>query len=143
MKATSLPIQPETQFSRGAWLTLATAIALLVYSIAVLAYRFTLGGPFRLGAFAPDAFRGRHFAYGGLGYLLSIGRLPDFVGGPIRLAAEVEVGSAFDEVSSARLKGCLTGGAELDTVLGPVFAGMSLGNRGAFSFYVSVGRLLR
>jgi len=106
-------------------------------------YRFTLGGPFRIGALAPDALRGRHFAYGQLGYLLSVGRLPDLLGGPVRLAALVELGSAFDHASAARLEGCLTTGLALDTVLGPVGAGASLGNGGAFSVYVSVGRLLR
>jgi len=106
-------------------------------------YRFTLGGPFRLGAFAPDTFRGRHFVYAHLGYLLSVGRLPDLLGGPVRLAAQVELGSAFDHASAARLEGCLTTGVALDTFLGPIFAGASLGNRGAFGVYVSVGRLLR
>jgi len=33
---------PETQFNRGAWLTVAVTIVFLVYGIAVLAYRFRL-----------------------------------------------------------------------------------------------------
>ena len=33
---------PETQFNSSAWLTLVSAIVLLVYGIAVLVYRFTL-----------------------------------------------------------------------------------------------------
>lgn len=33
---------PETQFNRSAWLTLALVVILLVYSIAELAYRFSL-----------------------------------------------------------------------------------------------------
>ncbi len=39
---TPTPYNPETKFNRGAWLTLAFVIFVLVYNIATLAYRFTL-----------------------------------------------------------------------------------------------------
>jgi hypothetical protein len=40
--ATSTLANPEGQFSRGAWLTLFIAIAILIYGFVGLAYRFTL-----------------------------------------------------------------------------------------------------
>jgi len=106
-----------------------------------LPYRFALCGPFRLGAFTPDEFRGDHFAYARVGYLKSLGRLPDFVGGPIYLDASVELGSAFDRLPDARLKMSLTAGLVLDTVLGPIYAGASVGNGGAFRVYLSIGNV--
>ncbi len=42
MKTNRTHANPETQFDRGAWLTLVFAIVFLGYGIAVLVYRFTL-----------------------------------------------------------------------------------------------------
>ena len=43
----------------------------------------SVGRPFLLGAFEPGQFRGDHFAVVTAGYLRGVGRLPDFLGGPI------------------------------------------------------------
>ena len=78
-------------------------------------YRFTLGGPFRLGAFDEDEFRGRHLLYANLTYLKSMGRLPDFLGGGIFVSLAGEAGSAFDELNEARFRANGTLGLSLDT----------------------------
>ena len=106
-----------------------------------LLYQFTLGGPFRLGAFDEDEFRGRHLLYADLVYLKSIGRLPDFIGGGMFLALGGEVGSAFDDLSAARFRANGTLGLTMDTALGPIFAGVSVGSGGRHNFYVSIGSL--
>lgn len=102
-------------------------------------YAFTLGGPFRLGAFAEDEFRGRHFGYASLAWLKEIGRLPDFVGGGIFLYAGGEAGSAFDrfDADAIRANGIL--GLAMDTAFGPVFVGGTLGSSGRANLLLSVG----
>ena len=46
-------------------------------------YQFSLGGPFRLGAFPPNAFRGPNFLLGGAAYRTPLGRLPSLLGGSL------------------------------------------------------------
>ena len=41
---------------------------------------FTLGGPFRLGAYLPQEFQGNHYAYSSLGFRRELYRLPQLVG---------------------------------------------------------------
>ena len=41
---------------------------------------FTLGGPFRLGAYLPEEFLGNHYAYSSLGFRRELYRLPQLVG---------------------------------------------------------------
>ena len=104
-------------------------------------YQFTLGGLFRLGAFDDDEFRGRHLLYADLTYLKSLGRLPDFIGGGIFLTLGGEVGSAFDELDAARFRANGTLGLAMDTALGPIFAGVSVGSGGRHNFYLSIGSI--
>jgi hypothetical protein len=42
MMTTRIPDNPETKFDRSSWLTLAFVVFVLVYNLAMLAYRFTL-----------------------------------------------------------------------------------------------------
>lgn len=107
-----------------------------------LLYEFTLGGPFRLGAFDVDEFRGRHYVLGRLGYMRALRRLPDLLGDRLLLAGFAEAGSAFDRASEARLRVSVTAGLVADTFFGPVFFGAAGGN-GGFRVYFSVGSLFR
>ena len=59
---------------------------------APLLYQFGLGGPFRLSSFDPDRFRGQRFLHVTGGYLWSVARLPDFLGGPIYAMGFFETG---------------------------------------------------
>jgi NTE family protein len=108
-----------------------------------LLYQFSLGGPFRLGAFAPNALRGPHFLLGGAAYRTPLGRLPTLLGDRLYLTGLVEIGSAFDALEAARFKSSFTGGLAADTFFGPVFAGASVGNGGAVRVYFIVGTRLR
>jgi NTE family protein len=106
-------------------------------------YQFTLGGPFRLGAFDTDEFRGDHFFLGSVGYLRMMGRLPDFVGGPIYLGGWLETGSAFDDFDAATFHTSLTAGLLMDTALGALLLGGSVGDDGSTRFYFALGRTLK
>ncbi len=106
-------------------------------------YQFSLGGPFRLGAFPPNAFRGPKYLLGSVGYRLPVGRLPKLLGGRMYFDGLVEGGSVFDRISDARLKSSVTAGLTADTLLGPFFAGGSVGHDGSVRVYFMIGRLVR
>jgi hypothetical protein len=102
--------------------------------------QFSLGKPMRLDAFAEGERRGDHYAALTVGYLHSVLRLPDFVGGPILAGAWVEQGSAFDDSSSAEYEAQLSAGVIAETLLGPAWIGYSLGTS-ARGLIVGIGRL--
>ena len=105
-------------------------------------YQFTLGGPFRLGAWDLDEFRGNNVLYVSPGYLRKIGRLPDFIGGNVFLGGWVEVGDAFNDFDTANFKVDGSGGLLLESPLGPLFIGGSWGEGGQFKFNFSLGSLI-
>jgi NTE family protein len=105
---------------------------------------FALGGPLRLGAFNNDQLRGDNYLLGVAGYLRGIGRLPDVFGGGVFVGGWVEAGSAFDDWSKNKdWKSDFTVGAILETLLGPVFLGGSIGFTGGGRFYIALGPLFR
>jgi NTE family protein len=103
--------------------------------------QFELGTPLRLGAYDIGELRGDHYGVLTLGYLRATWRLPDFLGGPIYMGGWVENGSAFDDIDDARFRTNLSLGAIADTLAGPMLLGASLDFRGAWRYYVAVGRL--
>lgn len=105
-------------------------------------HQFSLGGPFRLGAFPPNAFRGPNLLLGGAAYRTLLGRLPNLLGDRLYLTGLVEIGSVFDRLSGARFKSSFTGGLAADTFFGPFFVGGSVGNGGAVRAYFIVGKLV-
>ena len=108
-----------------------------------LLYRFSLGGPFRLGAFPPNSLRGSSFFLGRAGYRRPLKRLPQILGDRLYLLTMIETGSAFDEAADARVKVSFTAGLAADTFFGPLFVGGSVGNGGTVRGYFVVGSLLR
>ena len=99
-------------------------------------YQFSLGGPFRLGAFPPNALRRPNFLLGGAAYRTSLGRLPNLLGDRLYLTGLVEVGSVFDRLSGAQFKSSFTAGLAADTFFGPVFVGGSVGNGGVRAYFI-------
>lgn len=108
-----------------------------------LLYGFSLGGPFRLGAFPPNSLRGSSFFLARLAYRAPLKRLPTILGDRLYLLGMVEAGSAFDRAADARVKSSFTAGLAADTFFGPLFVGGSVGNGGAVRAYFIVGTLLR
>jgi NTE family protein len=106
-------------------------------------YQFGLGGPFRLGAFPSFAFRGSKYALAGLGYRIPVGSLPSLLGGRLYVETLAEMGSAFESLSGARIKSSLSAGLAADTLLGPFFAGGSVGSGGETRVYFMIGRRVR
>ena len=106
-------------------------------------YQFGLGGPFRLGAFPPYAFRGPNYALGSVGYKIPVSQLPQLLGGNLYLQTLVEAGSVFESLEQARLRSSFSAGFAADTLLGPFFAGASVSHQGETRVYFMMGRLVR
>jgi NTE family protein len=104
---------------------------------------FSLGGPFRLGSLNQDELRGPNYLLADLGYLRELFRLPDFLGASVLAGAWVEAGSAFDELDRAQFEFSGTAGVIAETLLGPLFGGVSTGSNGGFKFYVALRPLFR
>jgi NTE family protein len=105
--------------------------------------QFSLGGPLRLSAFTPGEMRGDHYMQLTGGYLRQVSRLPDFLGGPIFLGGWIEGGSAFNEWSQAEVEVHFSTGLIADTLIGPVFTGVSVSADGASRFYLGIGRIFQ
>jgi NTE family protein len=102
--------------------------------------QFALGRPFHLGAHDHGEFRGDHYYVLTGGYLHQLGRLPDFMGGPIFGGAWVENGDAFNS-GEAKFRTNASTGVILDTIVGPVILAGSFGFDGSWRTYVGVGRI--
>jgi NTE family protein len=104
---------------------------------------YTVGGPLRLGAYAPGELRGQHYYSVTGGYLRQVGRLPDFVGGAVFAGAWADQSDAFDDWGEAAYRVNPGLGVVMDTLLGPVMLAGSAGFDGRWRVYVGVGRIFR
>lgn len=105
--------------------------------------QFTVGYPLVLDAFSVGERRGDHFGVVTGGALRQIGRLPDFLGGPIFAGGWLENGAIFDDFDHIDFNTHLGVGLVLDTLMGPVIAGAGIGLDGGWRTFVGVGRILR
>jgi NTE family protein len=103
--------------------------------------QFSLGRTFRLDAFSVGERRGDHILLGTVGYLRQVGRLPDFLGGPVFAGGWFENGSAFNSDSDADFHSQFGLGVVLDTLIGPVVVGTGIGFDGAWRTFMGVGRV--
>jgi NTE family protein len=106
-------------------------------------HQFALGAPFRLGAYDAGELRGPHYYVASAGLLRRIGRLPDFMGGPVFAGAWLESGDAFDEWSLAGMRTNGGAGVVLDTLIGPMLLAGSWSFDGRWRTYLAVGRVFR
>ena len=109
----------------------------------LLVDQFPLGTPMHLGAYSVGEIHGDHYVIATTGLLRELGRMPDFLGGPIFAGAWIENGDAFDDWNEATLRTHLSGGLILDTLVGPVILAGSAGFDGRLRTYIGVGRLFR
>ena len=105
--------------------------------------QFALGTPFRLGAYSAGELRGPHYYIATGGYLRRVGRLPDFMGGPVFAGGWLENGDAFDQWSRAGWRTNGGVGVVMDTLVGPVVLAGSWGFDGRWRTYLGVGRIFR
>jgi NTE family protein len=104
-----------------------------------LPQQFKLGGPFRLGAYSFDEFHGDNYLLGGIGFLKGVGKMPS--GKNIYLGVWMENGGVFEKRSDLNLKSDLSVGLITTTIIGPVFASVSVGENSNTAYYIGVGYL--
>ncbi len=104
---------------------------------------FSLGGPFRLGAYTQDEFLGDHYGYMSLGFRRELYRLPALVGKKIYWAGWYEAGSAFNNPSSFVVHGSVNLGVIAETIVGPLALGGSVSPTGRTKVNFSIGRLFQ
>ncbi len=104
------------------------------------AQQFTLGGPFRLGAYGRDEFRGSRYVLTSLGYLRQVSTLPPLFGDKIYAGSWYEFGGAFNRNETAEYFSSLSGGVIVVTKLGPIGLGGSVGEGGRRKVYFSLGK---
>jgi NTE family protein len=105
--------------------------------------QFAVGFPLVLDAYSVGERRGDHYAVLTLGGLRRIGRLPDFLGGPMFAGLWMENGTAFNSDQNADLKTQFGGGITLDTLVGPILVGASVGVDGEWRTLFGIGRIFR
>jgi len=101
--------------------------------------RFTLGGPFRLGAYDSQEFRGNHYFLASLGYRHRVGNLPPLLGGGIYPVAWADAGGAFMDFHSPSIQYQGSAGLMMDTQLGRLALIGAVGKGGVGKFYISFG----
>ena len=106
---------------------------------------FSLGGPFRLGAYLPDEFLGNHYAYASLGFRRELYRMPQLVGKRIYWGGWYEAGSAFGtragDPGPVVVRGTFNLGVIADTIVGPIALAGSVSPTGQSRVNFSIGRL--
>ncbi|MGI8786936.1 MAG: patatin-like phospholipase family protein [Pyrinomonadaceae bacterium] len=107
---------------------------------APLFQQFTLGGLFNVGGYGSQEFRASNYLRSGFGVLRETFSLPPYIGGKLYFGGWYEAGSAFENLSRASYRQSVTGGAVLQTRLGPVFLGGSFAAGGRGKLYFSLGR---
>ncbi|MGE5198671.1 MAG: patatin-like phospholipase family protein [Rhodospirillaceae bacterium] len=104
---------------------------------------FALGGLFELGAYYPGELRGSNAAVVNLGYFYELARLAEGTLGRLWLGSWIDEGSAFEQASSARFHTNVNAGFVLESPIGPVFAGTSIGVDGRYRIYFSLGPVFK
>ena len=106
---------------------------------------FTLGGPFRLGAYLPDQFLGNHYAYASFGFRRDLYQLPQLVGRKIYWGGWYEAGSTFGtstvDPGPVVVRGTFNLGLIADTIVGPIALAGSVSPTGQSRVNFSIGRL--
>jgi NTE family protein len=113
------------------------------HSVLLPTAQFEMGVPFRLGAYDLGELRGSNYYAASAGYLRQVGRLPDFMGGPVFAGGWLENGDAFNDWSLARWRVNGSAALVMDTLVGPVIIGGAWGFDGRWRTYLGVGRVFR
>lgn len=107
--------------------------------------QFDLGGPFRLGAYFPQAFIGNHYVYSSIGFRRELYKLPTLAGRKVYWGGWYEAGSVFgtplDDPGPVVVRGAFNLGIIADTILGPVALAGSVSPTGQSRINFSIGKL--
>jgi NTE family protein len=102
--------------------------------------QFFLGGPSQLSAYGTNELRTNQYWLGRVGYVFELFSLPPLIGHKMYLTSAYELGKAYRAPGSSRVPNDGSLGVVLETLLGPLFIGESVGDSGHHRVYFSVGR---
>jgi len=109
--------------------------------------QFSLGGPTRLAAYGVNEFLTDQYIYGRLGYLYRLGQLPTFLGNGLYLTGEFEVAKPYrlpnlpSVFGSPGVPGDVVAGFIMETIVGPVLFGGSVGESGHQKWFFQLGKI--
>jgi NTE family protein len=104
--------------------------------------QFFLGGPGHLGAYGEDEIRGDQYFLGRLGYLHKLFPLPPLIGDKAFLTSAYEIGKAYGpQQAQYHLPMDVAAALVMETFLGPVSIGGSVGDTGHRKWYFQIGRI--
>ena len=105
---------------------------------------FSLGGPGRLSAYGPNEFITNQYFLFQPGYIHRISQLSPLFGDNVYLIGTYEIGKAYHNAFSSnvesRLPNDVSAAILVQTFLGPIVMGGSVGDRAHRKFYFQVGR---
>ena len=104
-------------------------------------FRYTLGGPLRLGASAIDQYRGTDYFVIASGYLRRIRSLPAPLNSSLFLGAVYEAGQMRAPDATTVFRQDVTFGVLAETPLGVISVAPALGNAGEHKLVFTIGRL--
>jgi NTE family protein len=102
--------------------------------------QFYLGGPGRLGAYGTNELRTDQYWLARTGYLYELFRLPFVIGNRVYATGAYEVAGAYGAPQSSRVPTDASAGFVMETVLGPLFVGGSVGDTGHRKVYFLLGK---
>jgi NTE family protein len=102
--------------------------------------QFFLGGYGRLGAYGRNELRTNQYWLGRLGYVHELFQLPPILGNKVYATASYELAKAYGAPGSSRFPNDGAVGVVIETLLGPLAVGGSIGDTGHRRIYFSLGR---
>ena len=103
---------------------------------------FTLGGPFRLSALNIGELRGSNYLLATAGYFHQVYKFAQGAAGIVYAGGWLENGAMFERFSGAAVETNVSGGFVVETPLGPILAGASVGLDGRYRFFAELGPLM-
>lgn len=104
---------------------------------------FRLGGFLNLTAYDTDELFGSTMAFGKVGWQHRFGGVPTTFGGTTYVGATIETGQVWDDTSEVAFRDLILGAsvwAGVDSLLGPIYAGVGFAEGGRYAFYLTLGR---
>lgn len=102
---------------------------------------FSLGGPFRLGAYGRHELLGNQYFLVQTGFSYELFRLNPLIGTNLSAVAFYEVGKIYGNRLAPKLPNDATGAVVLRTAFGPFFLGGSVGDSGRRRWWFGMGRV--
>ena len=104
---------------------------------------FSLGGPQRLAAYGVNELLSNQYFLAQAGYIRRLKELTPLLGNNVYLISDYEIGKSYNPVnqSDSRLPNDFNAAVLVQSFIGPVVFGGSVGDRGHHKFYFQLGRL--